>query len=316
MSAVLNVVQAETFKLLRKRRVYVLAGLWWVLLPVLALVVARVLMTNLGASFANEVGGIDAVVQTFASPYGLSLIGVAGPANTSPNFFVVAIAAIAAVLVGEERSHHMWKTVLVAQPSRVAVMAGKLIVAMLALGALMAGALASGVLFGALGTTFLPTTFAGAWGTLATTYLLQWAFSVALVAFAFLMIHLARNLAVGVILVFFLPGFLETLYTIYAAVVGFQPINRFNVFLQTIRLRQLLEDLPTYFFTANVFAPARQPIRSLISDFTAATGPGAAEFGNLLGANVSVERAGWVVLGYTALCLALLAWRFLRADVD
>lgn len=316
MSAVVNVVRAEAFKLLRKRRVYVLAGLWWLLLPALALIVARVLMTNLGASFANEVGGVDTIVQTFASPYGLGLIGIAGPANTSPNFFVVVVAALAAVLIGEERSHHMWKTVLVAQPSRVAVLAGKLIVAMLALGALMAGALLAAVVFGALGTTFLPTTFAGAWGTLLATYLQQWAFSVALVAFAFLMLHLARNLAVGVILVFFLPSFLETLYTIYAAVVGFQPINRFNVFLQTIRLRQLLEDLPTYFFTANVFAPARQPIRTLIADFTGAAGPGAAEFGGLLGANVTIERAVWVVLGYTALCLGLLAWRFLRADVD
>jgi hypothetical protein len=68
-----------------------------------------------------------------------------GPAFTSPPFYVIVVAALAAVLIGEERSHQMWKTVLVAQPSRVAVLAGKLVVAMLAVGVLMGGALVAGV---------------------------------------------------------------------------------------------------------------------------------------------------------------------------
>jgi ABC-type transport system involved in multi-copper enzyme maturation permease subunit len=222
---------------------------------------------------------------------------------------------LAATLIGEERSHQMWKSVLTTQPSRIAVLAGKVAVAMLFLGALMGGALVSGALFGAFGTLFLPTTFEGDWGGLANLFLLQWSFSAALVAFALLMMHLARNLAVGVILVFFLPALLEGLYTVYATVVGFQPINRFNVFLQTIRMRQLLEDLPAYFFGGNVFAPARAPMRELVAEITggATSGP---DLGTLIGTGITIERAAWVVAGYTALLLALLAWRFLRSDVD
>lgn len=316
MSAFWNVVSAETFKLVRKRRTYVLAGLWWLLLPTLALVVGRVLVSNLAASFANEAGGVDLLVQTIASPFGIARIAVVGPAYVSPPFYVIVVAALAAVLVGEERSHKMWKTILVAQPSRPAVLAGKLVTAMLVVGVLLGGALVSGVAFGALGMAFLPTTFAGEWGGLLGTYLLQWAFSAALVTFAFLMVHVARNVAVGMILVFFLPGLLEALYTVYAAVVGFQPINRFNMFLQGIRLRQVLEDLPTYFFTANVYAPARAPLRDLAASFGAEAAADGLDLSGLLGSNITLERAAVVAGVYALLFLALLTWRFLRADVD
>jgi ABC-type transport system involved in multi-copper enzyme maturation permease subunit len=320
MSAFLHVVEAEVFKLVRKRRTYVLAFLWWVLLPVLVLIVARVLLSNLGASFANEVGVVDEAVRTIASPFGLARIGLVGPAYLSPTFYVIVVAALAAVLVGEERTHLMWKTVLVAQPSRWAVLAGKLAVAMLAIGVLLAGAALSGLIGGAIGTLFLPTDFGGAWADLFGLYALQWAFASALVAFAFLMVYVARNLAMGMILVFFLPALVEGLYTIYTAVVGFQPINRFNVFLQAIRMRQVLEDLPTYFFTANVYAPARAPTRDLASAFGAEmareSGGQAPDLGALLGTSITLERAALVVAGYTILFVAILAWRFLRADVE
>lgn len=315
MSAFWHVITAESFKLVRKRRTYVLAFLWWLLLPSLALIIGRVLVSNLGAFLADAGTAIDPLIQNLASPFGIARVALVGPAFTSPPFYTIAVAALAATLIGEERSHHMWKSVLTTQPSRTAVLAGKVAVAMLFLGALMGGALVSGILFGAFGTLFLPTTFEGDWGGLANLFLLQWSFSAALVAFALLMMHVARNLAVGVILVFFLPALLEGLYTVYATVVGFQPINRFNVFLQTIRMRQLLEDLPAYFFGANVFAPGRAPMRELVAEITggATSGP---DLGTLIGTGITIERAAWVVAGYTALLLALLAWRFLRSDVD
>jgi ABC-type transport system involved in multi-copper enzyme maturation permease subunit len=318
--AFLRVVEAEVFKLARKRRTYVLAFLWWGLLPALVLIVARVLLTNLGGSFANEAGVVDEAVRTIASPFGIARIALVGPAYLTPTFYVIVVAALAAVLIGDERSHLMWKTILVAQPSRWAVLAGKLAVAMLAIGVLLAGAALSGVIAGAIGTLFLPTDFRGAWGDLLGLYALQWAFASALVAFAFLMVYVARNLAMGMILVFFLPALLEGLYTIYAAVVGFQPINRFNVFLQAIRMRQLLEDLPTYFFTANVYAPARAPARELTSAFGAEmareSGGQAPDLAGLLGASITLDGASLVVAGYTVLFVAILAWRFLRADVE
>ncbi len=319
MNAFANVVRAELFKVRRKRRTLVVAGLWWVLLPSLALIVGRVLFTNLGG-IADEVGGIDTVVQAVASPYGIARLGLVGPAYLSPSFFVIVVALFAALLVGEERTHAMWKTVLVAQPSRPAVLFGKLTVAMIVTGVMLAGALVAAVVFGGLGTLFLPTDFSGDWAPLVGLYALQWAFLAALVAFAFLMVFLVRNVALGLVMVFFLPALLEGLYTVYAAAVGFQPINRFNAFLQTIRLRQVFEDLDTYFFTTNVYAPARAPVRDLATSFAAEAGRemngGGPDFGALLGAGITLDGAVWVVVGYTVVLTALLTWRFLRHDVD
>lgn len=317
MNAFGNVVRAELFKVRRKRRTFVVAGLWWVLLPVLALIVGRVLLDNLGA-IANDVGGIEPLLQEFASPFGIARLGLVGPAYVSPTFYVIVVALFAALLVGEERTHSMWKTVLVVQPDRPAVLAGKVVVAMIVLGALMGGALVAGAAFGVIGMAFLPTDLSGDWAGLVRLYALQWAFAAALVALAFLFVHVARNVALGIVMVFFLPALLEGLYTVYAAVVGFQPINRFNAFLQTIRLRQVFEDLPTYFFTANVYAPARQPARDLMAAFGATAGGDGPDFdlGGLLGTGITLEHAAWVVAGYTVALLALFAWRFLRADVD
>ena len=317
MNAFVNVVRAELFKVRRKRRTFVVAGLWWVLLPVLALVVGRVLLDNLGA-IANDLGGMAPLLQEFASPFGIARLGLVGPAYVSPTFYVIVVALFAALLVGEERTHAMWKTVLVVQPDRFAVLAGKFVVAMIVVGLLLGGALVAGTLFGALGMAFLPTDFSGDWAGLIRLYAVQWAFASALVALAFLFVHVARNVALGIVMVFFLPALLEGLYTVYAAVVGFQPINRFNAFLQTIRMRQLLEDLPTYFDTAHVYAPARQPGRDLLAAFGATAGGDGVDFdlGGLLGTGITLDHAAWVVAGYRVALLALFAWRFLRADVD
>lgn len=316
MNAFVNVVRAELFKVRRKRRTYVVMGLWWVLLPTLALVVGRVLLDNLGG-IADDLGGIEPLVQQVASPYGIARLALVGPAYTSPPFYLIAVALFAALLVGEERVHAMWKTVLVAQPSRWAVLGGKLAVAMLVLGGLMLGALAASVAFGALGTLFLPTDFSGEWGGLLGLFALQWAFASALVGLAFFLVQLARNVALGIVMVFFLPPLLEGIYTVYAAVVGFQPINRFNAFLQTIRMRQLLEDLPAYFFTANVYAPGRAPVSDLTSAFqTEMLREGGPDLSGMLGAGITLEHAAWVAGGYALALIALFAWRFLRADVD
>jgi hypothetical protein len=199
----------------------------------------------------------------------------------------------------------MWKTVLVAQPSGWAVLAGKLVVAMLASAscwAVRSRPPSSSAPSGWLPADRLRRRVARPVGL----YALQWAFASALVAFAFLMVYVARNVALG-----HDPGVLPAgpargLYTVYAAVVGFQPINRFNVFLQTIRLRQVLEDLPTYFFTANVYAPARRrPAtwwRRSVPRRRRESGGQDFDLGGLLGTGITLEHASWVVAGYTACC--------------
>ena len=322
MSGFLHVVHAELFKVLRKRRTYVLAALWWGLLPALALIGGRLIYVNLaGGPFAQELGGIVQTVQAIASPFGLARIALVGPAYMSPPFFIIVIALLAAMLVGEERGHAMWKTVLVAQPQRGAVMAGKVVVAMLTLGALMVGAAASAVVLGAFGTTFLPTDWSGEWASLAGLFALQWAFSLAAVLFAFLMVFLLKNVALGVVTVFFLPGLLEGLYTIYRATVGFQPLNRLNVFFQAIQLQQRLEAAPRYFFTSNLYAPARAPVSELVASVsTSSPGQGVDVtpdfFGQLLGAGITLPHAAAVMAGYALFFGLLLFWRFSRHDVD
>jgi ABC-type transport system involved in multi-copper enzyme maturation permease subunit len=313
VSALWHVIGAELFKLSRKRRMFVLAGLWWLLLPSLALLVASLIQANL-RFVIDEFAASSDIIGAFASPFGLARLAIAGPAFLSPTLYVIAAAAIAAVLIGDERTHHMWKTILTAQHARGVVLAGKFLAAMIALGALILGGVLSGILFGLLGMAFLPTDFGGAWGDLPPLLLLQWLFSAALVAFSFLMIYLTRNLAVGVILIFFLPALVEGLYSIYAVAVGFQPINRFNMLLQTLRVRQLLEDLPAYFFSANLYAPARQQLSALTDAFVSADVQQG--LGDLLGVGISIERAAYVMAGYALLFGAIMFWRFIRSDVD
>jgi ABC-type transport system involved in multi-copper enzyme maturation permease subunit len=319
VNAFAHVIAAELFKVVRKRRTYVVAGLWWVLLPVVTLLIGQLLQTNLGGSFIDEGGGVGVVVQAVASPYGLARIALVGPAYLSPTFYIIVAALFAALLIGEERGQSMWKTVLVAQPNRLAVLAGKVVVAMLVVGGLLAGAVVASVVVGAIGMLFLPTSWAGAWGELLGLYALQWAFSLAAVAFAFLMVFLTRNVALGMVLVFFLPALLEGLYSIYALAVGFQPVNRLNVFFQTLRLRQTLEDLPRYFFTNNLYFPARSPIADLIAAAGDIDGDGGSPvdaFPGLLGVGVTLDHAAMVMAGYALVFGAILVWRFVRHDVD
>lgn len=320
MSAVLNVVSAEWYKVTRKRRLYILAGLLWVIIPVLALIIARIIFANFGSSFINEQGDVDAIMQQLVGPFGMARLLLVGPGYMSPTFYIVAVTLVAALLIGDERSQNMWKTVLVVQPSRVAVLTGKVIVAMLALGALMLGAMASGALFGAIGTLFLPTTIAGGeWGTLLGYYLTQWAFLLAPVMLAFLLIFFVKSGVLGVVMVLFLPSLLETIYGVLTTIGQLQPVNQINAFFQAIRLRNVWESLPQYFFTANLYLPGRKPGTDVLQLLSGDVGLDAADLGpfsGLLGGNLTIGHAAVVMLVYAAIFGGLLFWAFLRRDVD
>lgn len=327
MNAVLNVMRAETFKLLRKRRLYILAGLYWVVLPVLTIVVARVLHVNLADSFINETQGVDLLAQELASPFGLARVALVAPAFMSPTFFIVAATLLAALFVGDERSQNMWKTVLVVQPKRWAVMVGKVAVALGAMGALLFGAGLSGVLLGTVASTFLPTNFAGAWGHLLGLYASQWLFFLAPLLLAFLLIYLVRSGVLGVVMVLFLPAMLEAIYSILTTIGQLQPLNRINAFFQALRLQKAWEAVPEYFFTANLYAPARAPARDLIASFTSAMTSAASSgapsgqldigpLQGILGTGITLPHAAWVVALYSLLFGAWLLWVFLRRDID
>lgn len=317
MNALVNVVKAETFKLLRKRRVYVLAGLYWVLLPVLVLIVARALHVNLARSFANEDQLVDQALQLFASPLGMARLALSGPAFTSPTMYMVAVTLIAALLIGDERSQNMWKTVLTVQPSRWAVMTGKVLVAMGALSALMAGAALSGFLFGLLGTTFLPTHAGGDWLPLLGLYALQAALLLAPVLLAFLLITLVRSGVLGVVMVLFLPSLLETLYSVVNMLSQLQPLNRINALFQALRLQAAWRALPEYFFTTNLYAPGRQPASGWITEVIGKVDDLQPNpFSALLGTGLPLWHSVLVMAGYAAVFGLLLYGWFLRRDVD
>lgn len=321
MSAVMHVVRAEWFKVWRKRRLYILAGLYWVIVPVLILITARIIFGSFGGSFVNEQGTVDAAMQELVSPFGMARLLLVGPGFMSPTFYIVCVTLIAALLIGDERNQNMWKTVLVVQPNRAAVMTGKIVVAMLALGVLLLGAAAAGALFGAIGTLFLPTAVTGgAWGQLLGLYLTQWVFLLAPVLLAFLLIFVVRSGVLGVVAVLFLPALLETIYSVLSTISQLQPLNRINAIFQALRLQNAWEALPQYFFTANLYAPARAPAQGLAAEFGAEL---AVEFGaevgpvaGLLGTGITLPHAALVLAVYAALFGALLYLSFGRRDVE
>lgn len=325
LAATGRVVRAEAFRLLRKRRVYVLAGLWWVGLPVAVLVLARVLQVTLTGSFVEgEAVPVKTLLQGLASPFGVARVGLVAPAYLSPSPYVIAVALLAAAGLGEPRTHRMWKSTLVSEPDRRAVLAGTFLTMQAFLGVLLAGAFVFGAAFGALGTTFLPTAAEGAWGRLALSYLLQWAHLAALLAFASLAIFVLRNVTLGVVTTFFLPPLLEGLYAVWRATAGFEPLNRVNALFQTLQLQATLEALPRWFLSTNLYLPARTSAAPLLDEVIgnlqalgeeAGGGPGGAQIASLLGADLTLPHAGLVMAVYFAAFATALTIAFLRRDV-
>jgi ABC-type transport system involved in multi-copper enzyme maturation permease subunit len=316
VTAALNVLRAELFKALRKRRFYVLAALYWVLLPAVTLITAAVLDRNLTASFANQQGAVEQALQGFASPFGLARLALMAPALMSPTAYIIAVALFAGLFIGEERSQHMWKTTLAVQPARLAVLAGKLAAGMVLLGVLLAGGLAASTAAGAAGTLFLPTTFGGPWGQVAGLFALQWLQLLTALTLAYLLVFLVRSGTLGIILVIFLPALLEGLYTILNTLAQLQPLTRFNAVFQALRLKQAWEALPHYFFTANLYAPSRHPLSAFLQTTGTPQNADLGPIGNLLGRGLTLGHALAVMAGYFLVFGAWLAWVMVRRDVE
>lgn len=314
MNGYLNAVWAECFKLRHKRRSYAIAGFVWLLIPVLLLIVGWVLQTRVAGTFAEEGLNVSDVVQQVASPIALARNSLLIMGNLSPSLLIIIVALTAALLMGEERTQNMWKTLLTVQPNRVAVLSGKLTAAMLYLLVLLAGSLVSSLVFGFIGTLFLPTTFAGEWANLVGLYGVQWAFGLSAMLFAFLMVWLLRSLPLGIVSIFFLPAVLEGGYTFYRAVVGFDRLNRFNAFLEALQLRNLAQELPRYFFTTNLYAPSRSPLTVFMDLFwSSASQADDNPLANVL--IVDLGHAALVMAAYALLFGVLLYWGFTRRDI-
>ena len=316
MSAFVNVVRAELYKAVRKRRFYIVFGLQWLLLPVLVLLIGWLLIANVSGTFADTGAEVAMIVQEIASPFGMARVSLVLPALLAPPFLIIVIALIAALFMGEERSQNMWKTVVTAQPNRFAVLFGKLAAAMIVLAVFLIGALVASVLFGAVGMLFLPTDFSGDWGSVIGLYGLQWVFAISGMLFAFLMVWLIRSIPFGIVAIFFLPPLFEGLYSIYRATVGFDRLNRFNAFLQAIELQQTLQNLPRYFFTNNLYGPSREPLGEIARAFGGDTSGVDGPLANILGFNFDITRS-LITMGVYALIFGvILTWSFVRRDID
>jgi len=317
---ILYVIQAELFKSFRKKRVYIFAAMLWLIVPIIMIATAYFTNQNLSTDFVNEsVGSDDAVlevVKTIGSPEMISRVTLVLSTHFA-SFLTLVIAALAALLVGEERSQKMWKTTLIAQPHRFSVMLGKIITAMLILLFLFAGAIAVNLLLGAIGTTILPSSMGGDWAEVIKFYAIQWAFCLPIVLFSFLMMRLIRNNVLAVIAVLFLPTIVQSLYGIYTLLTNVGPIqNRIVGALEVLKLRRLVDSIPQYFLTTNFTFPSKQVILSMPSnEFTEGiqemtNGPFASMF------QLELSQSAWVMAAYAAIFATLLFFEFSRRDIQ
>jgi ABC-type transport system involved in multi-copper enzyme maturation permease subunit len=286
----------------------------WFLVPLLSLLIAWIVNVNVSGTFVDDGVTLTDLLQVIASPAGISRNLLLLSGNLAPSFLIIVVGLLAALFIGDEKSQNMWKTVLTVAPNRFAVLTGKLLAAMILLGVILWGGFLSGIVFGSIGMIFLPLEFGSGWGQLAQLYALEWLFCTAAMLFAFWLIWLFRNVALGVVGVFFLPNLLEGLYSIYAAVVGFDRVNRFNVWLEALQLQNTLRELPQYFFTTNLYAPSRYPIADLVGviggDLSDIGGP----FSNFF--EIDLSQAAVVMSVYGAIFAVLLAIGFWRSDVQ
>ncbi len=314
MNGLTNVIRAEVFKAVRKRRTYLMAGLMWLVVPVLLLLIGWILQSRVAGSFADEAVSVQEIVQLVASPVAITRNNLLLLGLLSPSLLIIVIALLAALFIGEERSQNMWKTVLTAQPDRLTVLTGKLVAAMIVFGVLLLGSYLSGLLFGSVGMLFLPTSFGSDWLGLAGLYGLQWVFGLTAMLFAFLMIWLLRNLPLGIVSIFFLPALIEGAYSFYSVVVGFDRINRFNAALEALQIQNTIRDLPRYFFTTNLYAPSLTPLGQFAEVFgQEALGGIGGPLGNFL--SVDLTRSAVVMAVYGLIFGAILVWSFTRQDV-
>ncbi len=313
MTGLVNVIRAELFKATRKRRIYVFSCLAWVVPAIILLLIAYVAHTRIDF---DDGGATQEIIKFLASPLTIARVNLILLINFV-FFLIIIIALLSTLFIGEERNQRMWKTVLVAEPNRFVVLLGKVITAMLLLFFLFLGCLLSGVIFGFLGTLFLPTEFGGNWLPLIRLYSLQWFFSLTMLLFGFLMVWWIRNNGLAIVAIILLPRIVEGFYSIYALIaeVG-QVNNRFTAFLEALQLRNTLENLPKYFLTSNFSAPAREVVHTAEGfaelDFFSGMSEGG-PFANMF--DIDLTRST-IVMGIYALIFGiLLFWSFKRRDV-
>lgn len=320
MSDIFHIVQAELFKSLKKKRLYIFSFLWWILLPVLSLLIAVIINANAG-DILSEGETINEVVNQITSITAIARNGLFISSLPFFPMFLIFVVLIAALLIGEERRFNMWKTVLTTQPSRWQVMTGKLIAGMILLGIIVLGAYLCACLFGWLSTYLVPTSLPTMEVLLEYLgyFALQWLFGLAALLFAFLMIWVLRNQVMGIISVFFLPALVQGLYSIYALSANANPANnQFAAMIEAMQIKRALEKLPRYFFDTNLYAPSRNPLSNDVTESVGDINSSNLEdigLNNLL-QMPTLPEASLTIAIYAAIFGVLLYISFSRRDIS
>ena len=318
MNHIINVMRAELFKAARKRRTYIFAAMAWLISPAILLTIGIVTDINIAQQDFEGAEIAATVINALASPVGMARINLVLMVYFA-GFLTIVLALIAALFMGEERSQNMWKTVLVAQPNRVQTLCGKILSGMILMFFFFLGSILSALLIGGIGTFFLPTSFQGDWGSLLGLYALQWSYCLAMLLFAYLMVALVRNNALGIVSVIFVPSLAENVYRILRFVLDLEPIrNNFTAMLRFMQFRENFENIPKYFLTHNFSAPARfTGLNSAELQETGIAeeifGDSSSVFSDLFVADL--QQASIVMAVYALIFGALLFWRFTRQDI-
>ena len=302
MNPIISVVIAELFRMSRRKRLLLLASVYWVVVPLILLLVTPTLRSALTTVFS----GSRVLLQTLASPFGLAATGTGLGGYSSPSLYLVIVAIVATAMIGDDTRFSTWKSTFVLQPRRGAVLAGKLIAGHLVVFSVLLGNLLGSLILGGLGTLWLGTTFAGAWGPLISKLLLQWLFLFAPLTFSYLVVFYIRSTGLAVILILFLMPVAELIYQILSSIVRFNPASQLAQFFKHQLVQPWWDALPDWFFTTNTFSPSREafnPILGMLGGGVQVTG------------RVGASHSTLVLAVYTVVFLLLLVPAFLRRDV-
>ncbi len=302
-----EMIRAELFKASRKKRFWVLVAVFLVIAPLLQLISATFVSSRVAGTAFDQGDTIAQAINQVASPYNMARNSLGGVLQL---MLLPLVAVIAIFLVGEERTFKMWKTILVANPDRVRVIAAKFMAGMLLIAAVMLSGLLGSLVFGTIATVLgLSSGFAGEWGALISLNALQWLVLAAPLAMGFLISWWFASPAMAVIGIVVLPGLLETI--VRAAIVAQTgQLSPLNAPLEAARLREALENVPRFFLTPNINVGSR-----LLGQDTS----------NLLGGSVPnvLPTLDWSQIGwsvgvagvYFLLFAGLAIWSFTSRDV-
>lgn len=301
MKAFFAVITAEMFKISRRKRLMILASVYWVILPIILLVVTPTLRSSMTDVFS----GSRVLMQALASPFGLTTIGAGVGGYASPSLYLVIVAVVASALIGDEARFSTWKSLLVLQPRRVAVLLGKLVAGHLIVFFVLLGNLLGSIAVAGVGTFWLDTTFAGNWSTLLWRLLVQWMFLLTPLIFAYLVVFYIRSNSLAMIVILFLMPVAEMVQQILANIARFNPLSQLAQFFRHGLVRPWWDALPDWFFTTNAFSPSRDIFNPIL---------------NMMGGGSQITvRLGYghsilVLSVYGIIFLALLLPVFLRRD--